>query len=426
MSAAEMSSEVATRSHPRGGLYVFVPCSQFPKGDGGRGGDERIQRHERERVLEPPCVDTGGGPPLPVRVERSLEGLRQIRIFDDQADLAVLRRRTERPVHARDEDREAVHHGALVVETFDGPSRLEQTDFEGKALVCCATVDPFEHVVIRPRVGFNRGPAAVEENPHRDPATGGRERGFEKWIRRVAPHFVEIERIDRKSHLRGGEEGEDSLGSSEVSGARTIRAARGADATGATHGTRTGGKGNRCISGSCAGIESRRRGLKSASKMSRRMCARSGSSAIRDHPRTPSRSGAKPAFPKVSEPIHATRASTIAYFAWRYRYRFTMSGPPPSHRTSTPAANRPPTTRCSSSSTPPTGEPSRRTRTCTSRSAAAARTDAIRSLWNVYTPTSIVARAGPSRLRRGRSPASGERTAVVAPWSSIGRGSKAD
>src|SRR5256885_3825421 len=212
MSAAEMSSEGATRSHPRGGLYVFVPCSQFPKGDGGRDGDERVQRHERDRVLEPPCVDTGRGSSLPVRVERSLEGLRQVRIFDDQADLAVLRRRTERPVHARDEDRAAVHHGALVVETFDGPARLEQSDFEGKALVGCATLDSLEHVVVRPRVGFNRGPAAVEENPHRDPATGGRERGFEKWIRRVTPHFVEIERIDRKSHLRGGEEGEDSLG----------------------------------------------------------------------------------------------------------------------------------------------------------------------------------------------------------------------
>src|SRR5207249_2907568 len=80
----EMSSEGATRSHPRGGLYVFVPCSQFPKGDGGRDGDERVQRHERDRVLEPPCVDTGGGTPFPVRVERSLKGLRQIRIFDDQ------------------------------------------------------------------------------------------------------------------------------------------------------------------------------------------------------------------------------------------------------------------------------------------------------------------------------------------------------
>src|SRR2546427_13262187 len=102
MSAAEMSSEGATRSHPRGGLYVFVPRSQFPKGGGGRDGDERVQRHERDRAIEPPCVDTGRGSSLPALVERRLEGLRQARIFDNQADLAALRRRTERPAHGRD------------------------------------------------------------------------------------------------------------------------------------------------------------------------------------------------------------------------------------------------------------------------------------------------------------------------------------
>src|SRR2546426_4140848 len=212
MSAAEMSSEGGTRSHPRGGLYVFVPCSQFPKGGGGRDRDERVQRHERDRVVEPPCDEAGCGPPLPIRVKRNLEGPRQIRVFHDQADLAILRRRTERPVHARDEDRAAVCHGAFVVEAFDGPSRLEQTDFERDTLVCCAAVDSLEDVVIRPRIRLDRGPAAVEENPHRDPATGGRERGFEKWIRRGAPQVLEIERIDRKSPLRGGGEVEDSLG----------------------------------------------------------------------------------------------------------------------------------------------------------------------------------------------------------------------
>src|SRR2546422_10752899 len=98
MSAAEMSSEGGTRSHPRGGLYAFVPCSQFPQGDGGRDGDERVQRHERDRVLEAPRVDTRRRPPLPVRVEGTLERLRQIPVFHDQADLAILRRRTERPV----------------------------------------------------------------------------------------------------------------------------------------------------------------------------------------------------------------------------------------------------------------------------------------------------------------------------------------
>src|SRR5207249_2964083 len=46
MSAAEMSSEGGTRSHPQAGLYVFVSCSQFPEGDGRRDGDEGVQRNE--------------------------------------------------------------------------------------------------------------------------------------------------------------------------------------------------------------------------------------------------------------------------------------------------------------------------------------------------------------------------------------------
>src|SRR5467141_2535563 len=196
MSAAEMSSEGGTRSHPRGGLYVFVPRSQFPQGDGGRDGDER------DRVLEPPRVDTRRGPPLPVRVERTLERARQIPVVHNQTDLAILRRRTERPGHARDEDRAAVHHGALVVETFDGPARLEQSDFEGETLVRCTTIDPLEHIVVRPRVGLDRGPAPIEEDSHGDPTTRGSERGFEEWIWCGTPHFVEIERVDRKSCLR--------------------------------------------------------------------------------------------------------------------------------------------------------------------------------------------------------------------------------
>src|SRR2546422_695475 len=53
MSAAEMSSEGGTRSHPRAGLYVFVPRSQFSKGEGRCDGDHGVQRNERERVLEP-------------------------------------------------------------------------------------------------------------------------------------------------------------------------------------------------------------------------------------------------------------------------------------------------------------------------------------------------------------------------------------
>src|SRR5207244_4661164 len=38
------------------------------------------------------------------------------------------------------------------------------------------------------------------------------ERGFKERIRDVTPQLVEIERIDRKSLLRGGEQTEDSLG----------------------------------------------------------------------------------------------------------------------------------------------------------------------------------------------------------------------
>src|SRR3989442_15389172 len=148
MSAAEMSSEGGTRSHPRGGLYAFVPCSQFPQGDGGRDGDERVQRPARARVLDPPCVDTRRRPPLPVRVERTLERLRQIPVVHNQTDLAILRRGTERPVHARDEDRAAVRHRAFVVETFDGPARLEQSDLERETLVRCPPIDPLEDLVV--------------------------------------------------------------------------------------------------------------------------------------------------------------------------------------------------------------------------------------------------------------------------------------
>jgi len=206
-----MSSEGATRSHARRGLYAFPADSQFPEGDGGRDGDECVQRHERDRVVEPPRVDARCRPPLPVRVKRSLERPRQVRAFHDQADLAILRRRTECPVHARDEDRSAVHHRAFVVETFDRPARLEQSDLEWETLVPRATIDPLEDVVVRARVGFDRGPASVEEDSHGDPTTRRRERGLEKRIRRVTPRFVEVEGVDRKSQLRGGEEVEDSL-----------------------------------------------------------------------------------------------------------------------------------------------------------------------------------------------------------------------
>src|SRR5712692_8421180 len=142
-----MSSEGGTRSHSRAGLYVFVPRSQFSKGEGRCDGDQRVQRYERERVPEPPGIDTGCRPSFPIRVERNLERPRKIRIVDDEADLAILRRGTERPVHARDQDRAAVHHRALVMETFNRPTRLEQSDLEREALVLRATVDPLEDVV---------------------------------------------------------------------------------------------------------------------------------------------------------------------------------------------------------------------------------------------------------------------------------------
>jgi len=206
-----MSSEGDTRSHPRAGLYVFVPRSQFSKGEGRCDGDQRIQCDERERVLEPPCIHAGRRPPVPIRVERDLERPREDRIVYDEADLSVLRRRSERPVHARDEHRAAVHHRALAVEPFDRAARLEQSDLEREMLIRRATVDAFEDVVVRTRVGFDRSPAPVEEDPHGHAAMRGREGGFEEGTRGVSPHLVKVEGVDRQSHLRGGEQAEDSL-----------------------------------------------------------------------------------------------------------------------------------------------------------------------------------------------------------------------
>src|SRR5213593_4669923 len=317
MSAAEMSSEGGTRSHPRAGLYVFVPRSQFSKGEGRCDGDHGVQRNERERVLEPPCIDAGCRPPFPIRIERGLERPREIRVVHDEANLAILRRRSERPVHARDEDRAAVHHRALVVETFDRAARLQQSDLEGQTLVHRATVDPLEDVVVRARVGFDRGPAPIEEDPHGDAATCGRQGRFEEGTRGVSPHLIEVERVDRESVLRGGEQAEDSSGSSVVSGARTIRADRGAEGGPEDHGTTDGAWGNGRSPGSRAAMESGRLGSKSVSKTFRRIPVRSASSTITDQPRLPSWSGENPAVPKFSEPIQAARRSTRAYFAWR-------------------------------------------------------------------------------------------------------------
>src|SRR3989442_13545569 len=98
MSAAEMSSEGGTRSHPRAGLYVFVPRSQFSKGEGRCDGDDGVQRNERERVLEPPCIDAGCRPPFPIRVQGGLERPPAIRIGHEDASLAILLGRSKPPV----------------------------------------------------------------------------------------------------------------------------------------------------------------------------------------------------------------------------------------------------------------------------------------------------------------------------------------
>jgi len=206
-----MSSEGGTRSHPRAGLYVFVPRSQFSKGEGRCDGDERIQCNERERVLEPPCIDAGGRPPIPICVERDLERPRENRIVHDEADFAILRRRAERPVHARDDYRAPIHDRTLVVEPFDRAARLQESDLERETFVRRATVDALQDVVVRSRVGLDRSPAPVEEDPHGHTAMRGREGGFEEGTRGVSPHLVEVEGVDRESHLRGGEQAEDSL-----------------------------------------------------------------------------------------------------------------------------------------------------------------------------------------------------------------------
>ena len=97
------------------------------------------------------------------------------------------------------------------METFDRAARLQQSDLEGQTLVRRATVDPLEDVVVRARVGFDRGPAPIEEDPHGDAATCGRQGRFEEGTRGVSPHLIEVERVDRESVLRGGEQAEDSL-----------------------------------------------------------------------------------------------------------------------------------------------------------------------------------------------------------------------
>ena len=175
-----------------------------------------------------------------------------------------------------------------------------------------------------------------------------------------------------------------------------------------------------------SGIESRRRSSKSISKTLRRAVAKPSSSTRTDHPRFPLAPVGNPASPKFSDPIQAARASTMAYFAWRNRYRLTTSDPPLSHRTSTPAPARSRVILSSSGSIPPTGPPSKSTRTRIPRRTASSKTPANRPLVNVYTPNSIVLCADPRKRRRGPSPSSGERTAVTVPCRSKDSRSNAD
>jgi hypothetical protein len=192
-----MSSEGGTRSQPRARFYAFVPWSQFSQGDDGSHGDEDVQTEEGKRVVEPPCVDPRGGTSLPVRVEGRAESARDLGVLEDDADLPVLRRRPEGPVHARDEDRSTVHDNALVVEPFDRSSRLEQAGFHRKALRLRSMVDAQDDIVVRTGFGFDGRPAPVHEDAHRDAASRGVEHGFEERIRPIAPGVLDVERLDR-------------------------------------------------------------------------------------------------------------------------------------------------------------------------------------------------------------------------------------
>src|SRR5207302_2478750 len=115
-----------TRSDPRAGFYAFVSRSQFPQGDRRGDGDERVQSQEGERVLEPPHTQRVRTPAYPVRVESRLESRCDPTVLEEDTDLPILRRRAERPLHARDEARAAVHDHALVVQPLDRTAWLEQ------------------------------------------------------------------------------------------------------------------------------------------------------------------------------------------------------------------------------------------------------------------------------------------------------------
>src|SRR5439155_1003100 len=87
-------------------------------------------------------------------------------------------------------DRAAVHDRAFVVETFDRAPWREESDLEGDTLVVRATIDPLDDIVVRARLGLDRGPASIEQDPDGGAATRRRERGFQERIRDVTPQLV--------------------------------------------------------------------------------------------------------------------------------------------------------------------------------------------------------------------------------------------
>jgi len=194
------------------GLYAFGADSQFPQGDRGGPADEQVESREGERVLEAPSVGGGRRAALPVGVERGLEPAREFGVLDDDADLAILRRRPEAPVQAGHEHLTAVDDDPLVVEPFNRAARLEQTRLQRKSAIVRRAIDPGHDVIVRPGIGFDRRPTAIDQDPNGDPSTRGVKRGREEGIRPVAPCLVDIERLDGEAVARRREQVEDSIG----------------------------------------------------------------------------------------------------------------------------------------------------------------------------------------------------------------------
>ena len=193
------------------GLYAFGADSQFPQGDRGGPADEQVEPREGERVLESPSAG-GRRTALPVGVERGLEPAREFGVLDDDADLPIVRRRPEAPVHAGHEHLTAVHDDPLVVQPFDGAARLEQTGLQRESLILRRAIDPGDDVIVRPRIGFDGRPTTIDEDPDDDAPRCGFERGREEGIRRIAPGLLDIERLDGEPVAGRPEQVEDPVG----------------------------------------------------------------------------------------------------------------------------------------------------------------------------------------------------------------------